>query len=215
MAEIEQQSDAQRIAAAVLNVAVDSAINRLTGKDERNAYRVFGWRDSWRLRPHKTSGVPVHTDVQPRIDVHSDAFKEWFAGSVMVNADGQPRSFWHGTFKDFDSFDDDSSTHPEFASGARGLYFTTERTYACRYGYNVLEVCLKVRRPYITSSRNEVTYLTSTDIARHRRSGYDAVAVTNRIALGSYLEICVFSPDQVRLIRREHIGGLEPREPGR
>jgi len=212
MAEIEQQSDDQRMAAVVLTAACDSAINRFAESDRRQLTRMFPLVERWRLRPGRATGVPVHTDAQPRIDIQSDAFKEWFAGSVMVKADGQPRSFWHGTFRDFDSFDDDPATRPAHRQKRAGLYFTAAHDYACCYGYNVLEVCLKVRRPYVTFDYEEACHPTAADIARHVRGGYDAIAFSLLKDPNDIDEICVFSPDQVRLIRRKHIGGLEPHE---
>lgn len=67
-------------------------------------------REGWRFVPWRVDGVPVRSDDTPRIDVDSDEFKKWFDDSVMVGADGRPLSFWHGTFKDFELFDDSPAT---------------------------------------------------------------------------------------------------------
>jgi esterase/lipase superfamily enzyme len=35
----------------------------------------------------------------------SEEFKMWFSNSVMVNSDGTPMVFYHGTNNEFDEFD--------------------------------------------------------------------------------------------------------------
>lgn len=172
----------------------------------------FPIQERWRLASRRNAGVPIHSDEAPRVDVHSDAFKAWFADSVVAMPDGQPRRFWHGTFQDFESFDHIPETHPAHRQSTAGIYFTAWRNYACTYGYNIMEVCLKVRRPYVTFDYDEILHVTDGNVAQLRRGGYDAI-VYNLPKYPDFMhEICVFSPDQVRLIRRVHIGGLDPRE---
>ena len=56
-------------------------------------------------------------------NVNSDAFTNWFKESVAVNEDGSPQKLYHGTTKDFKSFNPKAKSGS--ASGSRGAIFVS------------------------------------------------------------------------------------------
>lgn len=170
------------------------------------------WRDSlpmrekWRGAQGLESGVPIRTDMQPRVDVASQAFKDWFAGSVMVNPDGSPRSFWHGTFQDFESFKGYEAHRPEWRADTVGIYFSDAHDYACRHGYNVMKVYLNARCPLVVTDYADVCRISVARRAYLASQGYDAITFSLRGRADEIDEIAVFDPDQVMLVSRKYIG---------
>lgn len=88
-------------------------------------------------------------DVAP--PTSSDAFKRWFGDSKMVDEDGNPAVFYHGTgatdLSDF-AFDPARIGQQGTAEG-RGFYFTDNRNVAEGYGSDgsIVEAYLKVEKP--------------------------------------------------------------------
>lgn len=166
--------------------------------------------ERWRFCERRKSGVPVRSDLHPRIDIESDAFKTWFGDSVLVDSDGRPKTFWHGSFRNFTTFDESEELHPAQRQGTTGFYFTSMFNYACAYGYNLYKVALRAERVFTTTDYTEMEHISLADKAQFIKGGYDAI-VFNRAEHGIHArEVVVFSPDQIALISRKHIGGLEP-----
>jgi len=165
-------------------------------------------QENWRFCNHR-DGIPVRSDAQPRIDVQSEAFKAWFGDSVLVDTEGRPKIFWHGSFRDFAVFD--QAAEPRFRLRAPGFYFTSKFRYASRYGYNLYKVALRACHVRTTTNYDDVARLTNADISWLVRGGYDAIAY-DFTEYGDHrgFEVVVFSQDQIALISRKHIGGLEP-----
>ncbi len=165
-------------------------------------------RETWQFVNHR-DGTPVRTDAGPRIDIESDAFMAWFDGSEFVEPDGRPRIFWHGTFRDFTVFDENSE--PRFQRKTAGFYFTSSFSYACRHGYNIYEVALRARHVRVTTNHDDISRLTPADKAFLRKGGYDAIAF-DLMEAGVHrgLEVAVFDPDQIALISRRYIGDQAP-----
>lgn len=162
----------------------------------------------WRTKRRFASGRPVRTELCSRVNFDGQAFKEWFSGSVLLDRAGRPRFFWHGTFGDFESFHECADHRPEHRKDTAGIYFTSLFNYACSYGYNIMQVCLKVRYPYIVKDYSDMGRI----ITHHRDNlamrGFDAVVYSLRGTFDEIDEIAVFNADQVLLVRRKHVGGL-------
>jgi hypothetical protein len=102
-------------------------------------------------------------------------FRNWFAGSQVVDGEGKPIVVYHGTSKDVD--------FKQFKVGKRGAWFTTERNLASDYsmqndsmGYKmgpgwsvtetnkasrVMPVYLSIKKPYVMSPSDLDAYATS------------------------------------------------------
>ena len=109
--------------------------------------------------------------LEPPIDVHTSArrlfgdrvaadgnfvadnFASWFGESKVVERDGTPLRLFHGTTKDFESFD--KRKHRGWATNNMlGMFFTrhagSASDYACKLsGANVRPVYLSLRNPYV------------------------------------------------------------------
>jgi hypothetical protein len=151
-----------------------------------------------------STGTPCRTDSRPRIDVDSEEFKAWFERSVLAGPDGRPNTFWHGTFQDFNSFERGHQSSPRH--GGAGLYFSSARSYARVYGYNLFEVCLKVKRPIVTGCYSDLYSITRQQADELQRAGYDALTFSPSDNPDAFNEIAVFQPEQIRIIRKEHVG---------
>ena len=96
------------------------------------------------------AGVLHQVDTIRPSDVDTDNFRTWFGNSVMVDEDGKPKVFYHGS---------GNPNISEFDTEA-GTYFTEDRKYAERYekgkrdmGYGdgrVYECYLKIEKPFDT-----------------------------------------------------------------
>lgn len=80
------------------------------------------------------------------------SFWRWFAGSAVVDDDGRPIVFYHGTSQDFSIFDRTASTtvfrHPVSMDHV-GSWFSSSPDAAANYAMNpaVMPVYLRLRRP--------------------------------------------------------------------
>lgn len=75
-------------------------------------------------------------------------FRLWFGSSTILHPTGQPRTLYHGTAIDFDSF---SPTYRAFYGS--GIYLTDDPEYAAEHGEEeegqiVLPVYLKLENPF-------------------------------------------------------------------
>jgi len=80
----------------------------------------------------------------------TDAFKNWFGNSKVVDKDGNPLVVYHGTTKDIITF----KMSPEGALGA-GIYLTPSTEYANQYaprdttGANIIPAYVSIKNPLI------------------------------------------------------------------
>lgn len=127
------------------------------------------------------------------------AFKRWFAGSRVVDADGKPLVVYHGTTADFAEFDRD-----KIVSGVlgRGFYFAANpestRTYSggSRFGGagfanggNVMPVYLSIKNPLILEHGDKA------DIGAESK-GHDGVIKLNKD--GAIETLVAFRPEQIK-----------------
>lgn len=87
---------------------------------------------------------------------NNDKFKSWFKNSEMINSNGTPVLFYHGSNKKFDKFDKNminSSTDAGWLG--HGFYFYTDISEAQQYG-KVRTFYLNIENPYFaTDDDNE------------------------------------------------------------
>ncbi len=86
--------------------------------------------------------------------VQSDEFKRWFDNSAMVERNGEPMVFYHGSEHEFDQFDPEkigTATDPGWLG--TGFYFYTDIHEAGQYG-KVSEYYLCIKDPYYASDED-------------------------------------------------------------
>jgi hypothetical protein len=85
----------------------------------------------------------------------STSFKRWFGGSKMVDANGEPKTFFHGTFYKFDTF-----AASERGSFGSGMYFAPNEDTAQMFadGGHVVPVYLKLLNPMQVAAVPEPGY---------------------------------------------------------
>lgn len=97
----------------------------------------------------KTSNVKVKfRDV-----TETQQFKRWFGKSKVVNEDGTPKVFYHGTNAQFTTFDKSKAK----SSGlyGKGFYFTDSESHAGTYG-NKMAVYLSIKNP-LSPGKSKIT----------------------------------------------------------
>ena len=82
---------------------------------------------------------------QPAPPEDSEAFQKWFGDSKIVDDDGQPLVVYHGSKNNFDQFD--PITIKYVGSNGDGFYFSPDRNESMRYGPNVREFYLSIKKP--------------------------------------------------------------------
>ena len=123
-------------------------------------------------------------------DTNSQQFKDWFAGSKVVDKEGKPLKVYHGTDAEFDKF--------ELAENADGIYFTTDESYAQSEGKRVVEAYLNIKNPRIANYSEETE-----TVEEMKQKGYDGMYIRD---MGYYL---AFSPDQIMIDNRGTFSGSE------
>lgn len=175
-------------------------------------------REQWKIHPlsNSTAGQPIESDLVPRVSIESSDFRQWFGASIVKHPDGRPLTFYHGTFYDFSEFDAARSGQPHpFAPVERGepayrrrwlgFFFTRSVRQASFYGYNLMHVHLKITNPKVVQHEYEMD-LKERDLAKLQLDGFDAIVRNRPGRFGHDLVAVVFSPHQIKVIRREHIG---------
>lgn len=74
------------------------------------------------------AAAPEVASMQVSKAEFSTAFQRWFGDSKVVDENGKPLVVYHGSLRDFDSFDPDASRF-----GNKGLYFTADAGYASAF----------------------------------------------------------------------------------
>ena len=84
-------------------------------------------------------------------------FASWFAGSKVVDKNGNPLPMYHGTDAEFGAFSKDYFTHGSTAYLGIGFNFTCSDATARGYGKNVHEVYLRAVNP-MTNLKKTITF---------------------------------------------------------
>lgn len=93
------------------------------------------------------SGTPFVAPIEPdpiklvtdraqemvRPTVETPAFKEWFAGSKVIDEKGNPLIVYHGTNENFDFFDLSKAGQQKYSDWGDGIYLTPDKTTADHY----------------------------------------------------------------------------------
>jgi len=160
------------------------------------------------------------------VSTSTDAFKNWFGKSKVVDKDGKPLILYHGTTNDITIF----RMSPDGALGA-GIYLTPEAEYANQYapknlaGANVIPVYASIKNPLIIDGSirdpmiealvrlgvheskatsivekayEEKGYIGKQVMTRAMAQGYDGIMQYSRD--GELSEVVVFSNTQVKSV---------------
>lgn len=137
-----------------------------------------------------------------------DKFEKWFENSEMINPDGTPIIFYHGTNKNFDIFDKDmigSSTDVGWLG--YGIYFYTDINEAMQYG-EVRSFFLNIENPYYATDEDNERLSELNDIEASKEftndlisQGYDGVYYNGNLRG----ETVVFEPSQIWEIDNDEI----------
>lgn len=151
---------------------------------------------------------------QPAPPENSDAFQTWFAGSQMVDRNGNPQVLYHGTQDDVDYFDLAHANRKDTGWAGEGVYLTNQPIVANAYaqmkrgggvGANVMPVYASLRNPYIVSDPIQVKAElraggkpAAIEFTENlQANGYDGVILQYP---GGVQEIVAFEPGQVKSV---------------
>lgn len=81
---------------------------------------------------------------------NTENFWKWFAGSKVVDKNGNPLVVYHGSNAEFDTFDIEKigSNSGNFGHLGFGFYFSTDIREAEGYGNNIIKAYLKICNPF-------------------------------------------------------------------
>lgn len=147
-----------------------------------------------------------------------DNFSRWFGASKLVDGQGAPMQFYHGTAKEFSRFDIQESGQKDSGWYGVGVYMTADPHAASAYaryeslksitadstGANVMILYARLQNPYLWEKGRKaaLTPEESQTITRDLIAlGHDGVIVSNEYAdplYASHYEVIAFSSDQVK-----------------
>lgn len=81
----------------------------------------------------------------------TDAFKEWFGDSQVVDENGDPLIVYHGSNNKFEAFDKERVGNRDSGWFGKGFYFTISKGEAASYGSEVIAAYLKMEKPFVFS----------------------------------------------------------------
>ena len=154
--------------------------------------------------------------VMNQVETDTPAFRNWFGDSKVVDEAGAPLVVYHGTARDFESFDPTKfGANTRATNDELGFFFTSKPFLSDNYaelagkgGWNNAEPGSPVVYPVHLSIKNPKTYKTATEFYRDGDAragnhgawredliaqGYDGVVVR-----GDFEEVIVFDPKQVK-----------------
>ena len=158
------------------------------------------------------------------LTVHSDKFKSWFGDwenrkksfSKFLDINGEPKIFYHGTQKKFDSFSNNSRDVYDLDDDFKiGIYFSSDSEYARNFTYGdgeVLPVFLKAINPkkkrfiksnYVNSYLNKKNILYSIKNKFGKLKGIDAFFGLDKPSddfSKNGDSVVVFDPNQIKSI---------------
>lgn len=145
-----------------------------------------------------------HLYTLEKFSYDADQFEKWFGDSVMVEKDGSPIIFYHGTNEEFDEFDQSkigSSTDPGWLGA--GFYFYTDIHEAAQYG-NVSSYYLRIEEPYFATDQDNEYLMDENSLEASKEftqnlisEGYDGVYYNGNLRG----ETVVFNASQIWKIK--------------
>lgn len=164
-------------------------------------------------------------------DTKSDAFKNWFDGSKVVDKNGEPLVVYHGTDITFEEFESKKAgMGNDSGMRGRGFYFSPNEKTSSSYGSNVIPLYLSIKNPFNPmdfKSKEEIAELLGIDkdifeynpgenfkvyqsysgtfSSALKDSGYDGVIYLER------QEVVAFYPEQIKSVYNK--GDFNPNDP--
>jgi hypothetical protein len=148
---------------AISMVDLSTAFNRINHKTD--PYWFGGEQSEWIVLDPKHEPISKFRPDQTRDDagrfasegqtasvptvagnVRSPEFRQWFAGSKVVDKDGEPLTVYHGTDAVFSTFDAGKQRAGDFG---KGFYFTDSKSSDGNFGEHVIAAHLSLQNPYI------------------------------------------------------------------
>lgn len=144
------------------------------------------------------------------------AFKRWFGDSKVVDSAGKPLVVYHGTTRDFSSFDSGAKRNL-MGGDAQGLYFTVFPEDASNYaaypkngdstGANVMPVYLSLQNPKVVDADTfEQAFISKAARDQLESQGFDGMMTTDKS------EVIAFRPEQVKSATG-NAGTFDPADP--
>jgi hypothetical protein len=176
-----------------------------------------------------------------QVDTSSEAFRDWFGDSVVVDDEGAPRAAYHGTASDFDAFDVEKAGSGRGVASERALFFSTtpetanisaETMGAVQgvandesfdefqntagapipgIGGVVYPVFLKLENPYVSHMETYDPEEMTREIAKAKAEGHDGILFPDLQQHGERDTVAVFSPEQVKSAIANQ-GTFDPRD---
>lgn len=157
---------------------------------------------------------PAQTDTE--------AFRNWFADSKVVDAQGKPLVVYHGTTGDFSEFNPDMRGASTRVSDAKkGFFFVANGKAASEYTWksggmtgSVMPVYLSMIDPLVVDMPGEWApgkYDEALD--RAKSAGYDGVVIRGATTLGAPGDVYIaFRPEQIKSATGNR-GTFDPTDP--
>ena len=137
-----------------------------------------------------------------------DLFKQW--KKYLKEASMPPSGFLEGSvYKDllFHGSDYHIGDEVQFdpsLGGEYGIYLSTSRKYARRYGKHLYSVFANIKNPLYVEGKYEISPkdLTKEDAESLKEKGYDSIVVTKN-SIDDATEIVVFDPKQLSIVEKK------------
>jgi hypothetical protein len=135
-----------------------ATVRRMLGVNNSAASDVI--MGSFRLLQQAAETTPTGKGkgniLKAAVSTTTDAFKRWFGDSKIVGKDGNPLVVYHGTDKDFDTFDISRSGSSSGEYLGKGFYFSQSADMAGAFAGEknalVMPVYLAINNPFNTAS---------------------------------------------------------------
>jgi hypothetical protein len=136
----------------------------------------------------------------------SQAFKDWFGKSKVVDSKGQPRVVYHGTNDNISEFEHGVGNKKDNGWLGEGFYFSSHTSIAGAYvslkgGHspNMMPVYLKIEHPFYATEKDKLMNASQSEARqlteKFRSRGYDGAILTMP---GGYKEYVVFKGTQIK-----------------
>lgn len=151
-------------------------------------------------------------------------FKKWFGDSKVVDEDGDPVVVYHGTGKNFDSFDVGRAGSGSGTPQEKAIFLTTDKNEASDraeiagvgdesdHRGAVMPVYVKAENPYTSDLTTYNSKRFSEEIAKAKSLGHDSIFFPKVDYKGEKGTVAVFSPEQIKS-SIGNFGSFDPRDP--
>jgi hypothetical protein len=151
----------------------------------------LGFEITPQLKAAAERGLPLFS--KQRAQTSAPEFKRWFAGSKVVDANGEPLVVYHGTAADFAEF------QPTGGELGRGIYFSPSADTASMFAARakgeaeaVIPVYLRINNPLVANDREVAR---ATGPTKLQQQGYDGIIYTSPTGEVQYV---AFRPEQIK-----------------